>query len=139
MNWKLIFLLSLFGLGMAFATISYIPMKIEPICWLVIFIISAWAIAKNAPGNYFLHGFLVSIVNCIWITGAHVYWYSSYIANHPDMADMSAKMPMQAHPRLQMLLMGPLFGIVFGLILGLFAFLAGKMRKKPSAPAVAKS
>jgi hypothetical protein len=138
MNWKLIFLLSLFGLGMAFATISAIPMKIEPICWLVIFIICAYAIAKNAPGNYFLHGFLVSLVNCIWVTGAHVYFYTTYIANHPDMVDMSAKLPMQDHPRWQMLVTGPVFGIVSGLVLGLFAFIAARLMKKSSAPAVAK-
>jgi len=138
MNWKLILLLSVFGLGMAFATISTIPFKIEPVCWLVIFIICAWAIAKYAPGRYFLHGFVVSLVNCVWITGAHVYFYTQYMANHPEMADMTAKMPMQEHPRLLMLFMGPAFGIAFGLILGLFAFLASRLMKKPSGPAMAK-
>ena len=140
MNWKLIFLLSLFGLGMAFATISYIPSNIEPFCWLAIFIICAWIIARYAPGKYFLHGFLVSIVNCVWITAAHVYYYGTYIANHQDMVDMFNKLPMADHPKRMMVVMGPVFGIVFGLILGLFAFIAARLMKKPGGgtPAMAK-
>ena len=35
MKWKLIFLLSLFGLAMAFATVFWIPSMIEPVFWLV--------------------------------------------------------------------------------------------------------
>jgi uncharacterized membrane protein len=33
MNWKLIFLLSLFGLAMAIATVFVIPSNIEPLFW----------------------------------------------------------------------------------------------------------
>jgi hypothetical protein len=47
MNWKLIFLLSLFGLAMGFATVFVLPTKIEPVFWLVIFVISAYLIAKR--------------------------------------------------------------------------------------------
>ena len=134
MNWKLIFRLSLFGLVMAFATITLIPTKIEPAFWLLIFIICAWLIAKFAPGHFFWHGFATSIVNSIWITGAHVYFYRSYIHHHPEMVDMSAKIPILAgHGRQQMLAMGPVFGIAFGLILGLFAFLASKAVKRQPA------
>jgi hypothetical protein len=133
MNWKLIFQLSLFGLAMAFATLSLIPMRIEPAFWLLIFVISAWLIAKYAPGNYFLHGFMVSLVNCVWITAAHAGFYRLYISNHPEMVDMSAKIPfLSDHTREQMVVMGPIIGVVCGLILGLFAFLASK-GVKPAA------
>jgi len=132
MKWKLIFSLSLFGLAMAFATISLIPEKIEPVFWLVIFIICAYVIAKRAGGSYFLHGFMVSIINCIWITGAHVYFYATYVANHVSAAEMSKNFPpyFQQHPHRAMLIMGPFFGIAFGLILGLFSFIASKLVKK---------
>jgi hypothetical protein len=126
MNWKLIFQLSVFGLIMAFATISLIPEKIEPAFWLVIFIFCAYVIAKAAPDKYFLHGFLVSMVNCIWITGAHGFFYSTYTAHHPDMAAMYTG----SHPRMMMLVFGPLFGAGFGIILGLFSFVASKIVKK---------
>jgi hypothetical protein len=129
MNWRLIFRLSFFGLAMAFATLSWIPAKIEPAFWLVIFVLCAWLIAKNAPGKFFLHGFLVSIVNSVWITAAHVAFFGTYIVNHPEMKEMSTKMPLSDHPRRMMLLMGPVFGVLFGLILGVFALVASKMVK----------
>ncbi|MBC7399568.1 MAG: hypothetical protein H7289_06460 [Mucilaginibacter sp.] len=126
MNWKLIIQLSFFGLIMAFATISLIPEKIEPAFWLVIFVFCAYVIAKVAPGKYFLHGFMVSIFNCIWITAAHGFFYDSYTAHHPDMAAMYKGI----HPRKMMLVYGPAFGVMFGVILGLFAFAASKIVKK---------
>jgi hypothetical protein len=130
MNWKLIFQLSLFGLLMAFATISLIPANVEPVFWIIIFIICAYIIARKCTGRYFLHGFLVSLVNSVWITGAHIFFYSTYIANHPQMASMSKQLPLTNHPRLMMLIMGPVFGACFGLVLGLFSFIAGKIVKK---------
>ncbi len=89
MNWKIIFQLSIFGLIMAFGTISLIPEKVEPAFWLIIFIFCAFVIAKACPGKYFLHGFLVSMVNCVWITAVHVAFRQTYVANHPQMAEMS--------------------------------------------------
>jgi len=126
MNWKLIFQLSAFGLIMAFATVSLIPEKIEPVFWVVIFAFCAYVIAKAAPGKYFLHGFLVSLVNCVWITAVHCFFYDSYVAHHRDMAAMYTGI----HPRKMMLVYGPAFGIMFGLVLGLFAFIASKAVKK---------
>jgi hypothetical protein len=134
MNWRLISLLSLFGLVMAFATVFVISSKVEPFCWLAIFIFCAYMIARNAPGRFFLHGFMVSLVNCVWITAAHVTFFHTYWTNHPDMANMSSGM---AHPRRMMLLIGPATGIASGLVLGLFSFIAGKIMKRPGTSATA--
>jgi hypothetical protein len=130
MDWKLIFKLSLFGLGMAVATLSWIPGNIEPYLWLVIFITCAYIIAKNVPGKYFLHGFLVSLVNSAWITGIHVVFIRAFFANHPEAVEMNAHMPIPAHPRASMIIVGPFLGAGFGLILGLFAFVASKIVKR---------
>lgn len=130
MNWKLTIQLSFFGLLMAVATVSLIPSTIEPLFWLATFVASAYFIATNCTEKYFQHGFMVSMFNCVWITAAHVLFFSTYIANHPEEAAMSAGMPMANHPRMMMLIMGPLFGAAFGLILGLFAFGASKVFKK---------
>ena len=126
MNWKLIFYLSLYGLVMAFATISWIPFKFEPVFWLIIFIICAYLIAKKCSGLYFWNGFMVSIINSVWITTAHVIFYSSYMAHHPEMADMNANMPLQDAPRLMMAIMGPVFGAASGVVLGLFSWIASR-------------
>jgi hypothetical protein len=130
MNWKLIFQLSLFGLVMAFATISLVPSAIEPIFWIVILLICAYILATRLTGKYFIHGFLVCLGNCFWITSIHILFYTSYLTNHPEEANMMETMPMPDSPRLMMLMMGPVIGIVSGLVLGLFAFIASKIVKK---------
>lgn len=132
MNWSLIFKLSIFGLVMAFATVYFIPSGIEPLCWLAIFIICAYLIAKNCSSKYFLHGLFVSIVNSVWITAAHILLFDQYISNHAQEAAMMSQMSIPGSPKLVMLMMGPLIGIMSGLILGLFAFIASKIVKKPT-------
>ncbi len=135
MNWKLIFGLSLFGLAMAFATVSLITSNIEPICWLAIFLICAYLIAKNAPGKYFLHGLLVSIVNCIWVTGVHIMQSGAYMANHAKEVEGYTKMNTQFGLSVtqSMLAIGPFVGIFSGIVLGLFAIIASKIFKKQPA------
>ncbi len=130
MNKKLIFQLSLFGLFMSVATVYFIPSNIEPLCWLLIFIICAIIIAKKCAGKYFLHGLYVSLVNCIWITTFHILLFNTYISNHPQEAAMMTTMPLPTHPRIMMLLTGPVVGLISGIILGLFALIASKIIKK---------
>lgn len=127
MNGKLIFQLSLFGLAMGIATVFVIPSTIEPLFWLGIFVVCAYLIAKRCDGAYFVHGLLVSLVNSVWITGAHVLLFDQYAARHAQELEMMASMPFSAHPRLLMLCMGPIVGLVSGLVLGLFAVVAHKI------------
>jgi hypothetical protein len=127
MNWKLIFQLSLFGLAMGIATVFVIPSKIEPLFWLVIFLVCGYIIATQAPGKYFLHGLMVSIVNSVWITSAHVLLFDQYVAHHAQEAEMMKSLPVS--PRLMMTMTGPVVGVVSGLVLGLFAFVASKLVK----------
>jgi hypothetical protein len=134
MNWKLLIQLSVFGLIMAFATVFLIPEKFEPFFWLAIFLFSAYVIAKVCTGKYFLQGFVVSLFNCVWITIAHIVFYSTYIANHPAVAKMAVDHPfLPRHPRLAMLITGPVFGIVCGIILGIFCLIASKFVTKKVA------
>jgi len=132
MNWKIIFQLSAFGFIMAVATVSLIPQNLEWIFWLVIFAFCAYVIARVCTGKYFLNGFCVSLVNCIWIVATHLIFYQSYMAHHPDMASMNKNMPasMAVHPRLAMAIVGPIFGIISGVVLGLFSFIASLIVKK---------
>jgi len=130
MNGKLIFQLSLFGLAMGIATVYFIPSNIEPACWLAIFIACAYLIAKNCSEKYFLNGLCVSLVNSVWITAAHIILFDTYFANHPQEAEMMAKMPISITPRLMMLITVPIVGFISGVVLGLFAFVASKILKK---------
>src|ERR1700744_5110260 len=135
MNWKIIFQLSVFGLIMAFATVSLIPEKVEPAFWLIIFLFCAWVIAKVCDGKYFLHGFVVCLVNCVWLTIAHTYFYDSYVAHHPYTATTHSGVPaaLAQHPREVMIIFAPIFGVGFGIVLGFFCFIAAKIVKKAPA------
>ena len=128
MNWSLIFQLSLFGLAMGLARVFVVPSNVEPLFWLVIFVICAYIIAARAGGQYFVHGLLVSVVNSVWITGTHVLLFDAYAAHHQREVEMMAQMPLS--PRLMMLVTGPIVGVVSGLVLGLFAFIASRLVRR---------
>ena len=130
MNWKLIFLLSMFGLAMGVATVFVIPSKIEPVFWLVILCICAYIIAKQAPDQPFVHGLLVGILNSVWITAAHVLLFDTYIANHAREAEAMQSVPLS--PRLMMVVTGPIVGVLSGLVLGLVALLVRKLVNRPA-------
>ena len=130
MNWSLIFRLSLFGLFMAFATITIIPVRIEPICWAVIFLICAYIIAMRCKSKFFLHGLLVSLVNSVWITAAHFIFFDQYMNHHQNMATVNAQFPAGTNPRFLMLAFGPLYGAASGLLLGLLAFAGSRLVKR---------
>ncbi len=131
MNWKLVFQLSVFGLIMAFATVSLIPIDMEPLFWLLIFIFCAWVIAKAAPGRFFLHGFATCLVNCVWVTLFHSLSLKTYLLHHPGVAKMYSAMPapLSYNPKLAVIATGPVFGILSGMVLALFSFIASKFIK----------
>ena len=136
MNWKLILQLSLFGLAMGIATVFVISSNAEWLFWLAIFLVSAYMIATRAPGRYFLHGLCVGIANSVWVTASHVALVNAYFAHHPKEVAMMASMPLATHPRVMMLITGPVVGVLSGLVLGVFAIVASKLvRPAPSRPA----
>jgi hypothetical protein len=128
MNWILILTLSLVGLVMGVATLFGLGM-LEPLLWLIIFIIYAWLIASRASEKYFLHGLLVSVFNGLWITAIHVTFFTTYVKNNPQMLQGT---PSGINPRVMMIVMGPVVGALLGLVAGLFAFIASKIRKRPA-------
>jgi hypothetical protein len=134
LNKKLIFLLSLFGLGMAFLTLMRIPPYVELPIWLAIYLFSAYWIAKMASGKYFLHGFYLNMLNSAWVTSVHILFFKIYLSNHMKEAIRLAKLPLHLYPDLWLLIIGVLFGAFFGLILGLFSsLLARQLNRKTSS------
>jgi hypothetical protein len=133
MNWKLIGLLSLFGLAMGIATVFVISSDIEPYAWLVIFLVTAYAIARGTPRARFQHGLLVGIGNSVWVTTCHILLFATYIAGHPREAAMMASTPLPDSPRLMMAMIGPVIGVVTGLVMGAFAVVAARLIRVPLA------
>jgi len=130
MNWKLIIAPSLFGIAVALADTFGNIEKMVPILWLIIFVIYGVIIVRNAPGNYFLHAFLVSVINGVWIGVIHASFHNTYMRNSPDMANMERKMPMIGSAPLTMVILGPIFGAVFGLVSGLITWIISKLIRK---------
>ncbi|MEW6470138.1 MAG: hypothetical protein AB1458_14550 [Bacteroidota bacterium] len=130
-NWKLITGLSLIGLVIALATTyGLITMRAEQIVWIVVLMFNAFVVAKICSGKYFLHDLLVSLANCVWITGIHFILMDTYISHNPDYLEMLHQLPMPERPRLMALMMGPLIGLVFGIVQGLIALGFSKVLKK---------
>jgi hypothetical protein len=128
MNWPLVLKLSLFGLAMAIATVFVIPSSLEPVFWLVIFIVCAVAIARRAGGRTFVHGLMVGIVNSVWVTGAHVLFFDAYVANHQAEAQAMSSMPLA--PRVMMAIVGPVIGVVSGMVIGILSMVAAKVLRR---------
>ena len=126
MNWKLCLQLSMFGLAMGILTVFLIPSTIEPWCWLAIFIICAYIVAKRGVPMPFGHGFMTSIFNSVWITSVHVALYDQYVARHAAEA-MQMQQMAAFQPRVMMAVTGPIIGVVSGLVLGLFCWVAAKI------------
>ena len=128
LNWKLIFQLSLFALFMGVATVYFIPLNIEPICWLAIFVFSAYMIARECASGRFLNGLALGLVNCLWINAAHLLLFGQYLAHHTQETAMLAQ-GIPHHPRMTMALGGTVIGLASGVAIGLLALLAGKLMK----------
>jgi hypothetical protein len=122
-SWKLIFVLSLFGLAMGFATVFAIGPSLEPYAWLGVLVVCAWIIAKRAPGQFFLHGLLVCVVNSLWITAAHYLLFDKYAVNHASELAMMARM---GAPKTMILAFGPVGGLGSGIVLGIVSFVMSK-------------
>jgi hypothetical protein len=129
MNWKLLFQLSLFGLVMGLGTVFFIPSNIEPFCWLAIFLICAWCIAKQTVARRFLHGLCLGLANSFWITTCHIVLFAQYAVRHMQEVQMMQSGPLGASPRLMTLFVGIIAGLVSGLIIGLSSLAAAKMVK----------
>lgn len=130
MSWKLIVLLSLFGLAMAVATVFVVPSNVEPLLWLPILVLCAYLIARHAPSKPFLHGLVLGVANSVWVTAVHVLWFETYLAHHPSEAAMMKSTPMPVSPRLLMACVGPIVGVVSGIVIGLLAVAAAWTLKR---------
>jgi hypothetical protein len=129
MNWKLIFLLSLFGLALGVASVFTLSPTVEFVFWIAATLIIAILIARYANGKYFLHGFMVAVVNTFWVTLAQATLFYIYIASHPEYLQMVEKLPpaLADHPRRLIVYRSPIIAIISGVFVGLFAWVASKV------------
>jgi hypothetical protein len=135
MNKKLILLLSLFGIAMAFISTYWITSTTAELSvWFVILLACAWIISTQCSGKYFLNGFATGIVCSFFVTAAHIWLFDDYANHHLERMLLLGSIPLS--PRTGMAALSPAFAIVSGLALGVFSLIASKIVKSP-APATA--
>jgi len=130
MNWKLVLLLSLFGLAMGLDTAFFISPKVEPVFWLGIFLVCAYIIARRCPDKRFQHGIFLGLVNGVWISAGHILFFDQYLALHPQEAALMKSMPLGDSGRMLMLLTGLMAGSISGIVIGILAAIFGKVLKR---------
>jgi hypothetical protein len=73
MNWKLIFSLSSFGVGMGLCSL----MGLGPFLiffWPIVIVTSVCLIGARAPGKFALHGFMVGAMMQLWAGAINAYY-----------------------------------------------------------------
>lgn len=137
MNWKLILLLSLFGVAMGIATVfGFIPASSEFIVWVTVALISAFIVAKKVRTRIFLHGFLAGFIAGMLAPVFHVLFYQAYVVNNPKIVEQFSEVPTNLSPRLFILILAPLISAVYAAFLGLFSVVGAKLLYKSKAPQV---
>ncbi len=131
MNWKLVALLSLFGIPMGLATTWFVSFRAEPFCWLPIFTCCAWLIGKYGGRRYFLQGFVTNVACSLWVTAIHIRLAAPYLANHAREAGEYLKMAEQGVPvSVGIGISSTMIGLFSGIILGAFASIAARLMGK---------
>lgn len=127
MNWKVIIYSSLFGIVMAFITISFIPENVEPILWLFVFGGVCYFTAKHVTSKFFLHGFIIGLLCTVYKTAIHIGFLDFYSSNHPSFFERMPKgMSMTRYYGAASVAVGT----VCSLVLGGLCYAAAKYAKK---------
>lgn len=129
MDRKLVGMLSVAGVVMGIASVMGWTQHREGVLWVVIAIASAFVIAREAPGKYFLHGLWSGLLAGIASSLIQCGMYGTYIANNPDTAAQIQTMPANWNPRVMLLIFAPLLGFANGLVIGLLSWLGARMLK----------
>ena len=130
MNWKLIGLLSGFGVLMGVASVLGFTKGLEGLLWPVIGGICVLLVVWRAPGRLFLHGFCVGLIGGAVAPVIQVLLFSTYMANNPELATRFAEFPVGMEARYFFLMLSPVIGLVSGLLLGFVCWLVARFAGK---------
>lgn len=111
--------LSLFGLTRG----------IELYLWIVIALVVAVVVARNANQKQFLHGFLsgtgMGIANGI----VQAFFLPIYLSHNPDAAGQLSQNSFGFLPEVFIFLFSPVIGMMYGIVVGGLCVAAGKFHK----------
>jgi len=126
MDWKLIILLSSFGIIMGLLSVKGFTQKLEPFLWILFAIISALVISKNISGKTFLHAFIVGICWGVFNALCQHFFFEKYMANNLPLRENFNKITF-IQPKYFVLITGPLIGLITGAVLGGLSLLVKKI------------
>ncbi len=131
MNWKLILLLSLTGIGIGFITVYFLPARYESFVSAPVFLLCTYLIVKYAKTWFFLHGLILGFLNTLLATIVRIVLSDTYLSNHPQDALQYAKMSEESGATVNqaMLLIGLFIAVISGITMALLALAGGKMLK----------
>ena len=130
MNWIFISKLTCTGIAMGILTTFVglgIPM--EPILWILFYIIWIVLIVRNKINRPFLSSLIASLISGILCASIQVTFLNSYIAHNPWSANQLQGGITKLAPTFYGI--GIVYGLVFGSIVGLFS-MGILEKKKPS-------
>ena len=136
MNVRVVLMLSLFGLVVGLgSTTGLIPAGWETAVWAVISLVCAGVLARQAPGKFFLHGFLTGLISSAIATLLEAAMIGQYLEHNPKAAE-SFKLLPAISPAVMIVLMTPVAAAVSGVFTGFVTWLWALMtRPKPAAAA----
>ena len=126
MDWKVIIILSAFGLIMGLLSLKGFTQKIEPFLWLLFTIATALVVSKNIDSGTFLHGLLIGLFWGVINALTQSIFFDTYIANNPQARENFDKITF-VQPRYFVLITGPVIGLVTGVVLGGLSLLLRKV------------
>lgn len=127
MNWKIVFLLSGFGLAMGAASVLGLTTGIELWLWLAIGVICVAVLLRRVHGKPGLHGFFVGLIGGGIAPVVQSLMFPTYMANNPELQANFAQVPGGLEPRYFVLLLAPVAGVVSGAVLGTASWLMGRL------------
>jgi len=127
MNLKL-WLLSLFGVIMGFASVYGFTQDNEWIYWLIIGLISGYIVSKVTDKKVFVKSVVIGLFMGIFTGIIQSAMFDTYLLNNPKSLDGFKQIPVSLEPQYVLLFAAPFTGIVFGLFIGLVAFIFNRIK-----------
>ncbi len=125
MNWRLIFVLSLFGPVVGTLTVlGVFPRGVDRFVWFVVVGVCAIVVAKREPKEPLKHGGVVGFINGAVSTLIQAFFVETLVANNPWMLDAMADQPAGFDFEFFVFMLVPFIGVAGGAMTGLLAMLA---------------
>ena len=134
MNWKIVLSLSLLGILVGIANVFGFVVGLEWIVWLIVAVITAFAIEKTCKNLLVTQGFLTGFLQALLQGLVTAISYQTYLSNNLEVLDEISKMPQDIKPEFYIIIASVLIGLLYGLFVGLVVFIMRKFSKKSPPP-----